>query len=155
MSNNWQTTTKGKSLYEDDFLLWIEDVSQKLETRDFNNLDLDNLIEEIQNLGKSQKREVRSRLQTLLAHLLKRIYVDSPLDYNGWERTIREQRKEIRLLLEQSPSLRNYYIEIFDQAWEAALSEVQQEYKKTQFPNQWQFSRDIDVVLTQELWEEV
>jgi hypothetical protein len=155
MSHNWQTTTKDKSLYEDDFLLWIEDVSQKLETRDFHNLDLDNLIEEIQNLGKSQKREVRSRLQTLLAHLLKRLYVDNPLDYNGWERTIREQRKEIGLLLEQSPSLRNYYIEIFDQAWDAALSEVQQEYKKTQFPNQWQFSRDIDVVLTQELWEEV
>ncbi|MFB2835542.1 DUF29 domain-containing protein [Floridanema evergladense] len=148
-----QTETK-VSLYEQDFALWIEDVAAKLKARDFDNLDVDNLLEEIEALGKSQKRELKSRLQTLLAHILKRIYVDSPLDYNGWERTIREQRKELRLLFEQSPSLRNYYIEVFAGVWEAALSEVQQEYKKTDFPEQWQFSSDADVLLSKKYWEE-
>lgn len=148
-----QTETK-VSLYEQDFALWIEDVVAKLKARDFDNLDVDNILEEIESLGKSQKREVKSRLQTLLAHILKRMYVDSPLDYNGWERTIREQRKELRLLLEESPSLKNDYIKFFDRVWQAALSEVKQEYKKTLFPEQWQFTREPDVVLIEEFWGE-
>lgn len=148
-----QTETKF-SLYEQDFALWIEDVVAKLKARDFDNLDVDNILEEIESLGKSQKREVKSRLQTLLAHILKRMYVDSPLDYNGWERTIREQRKELRLLLEESPSLKNDYIKFFDRVWQAALSEVKQEYKKTLFPEQWQFTREPDVVLIEEFWGE-
>jgi hypothetical protein len=148
-----QTETK-VSLYEQDFALWIEDVVAKLKARDFDNLDVDNILEEIESLGKSQKREVKSRLQTLLAHILKRMYVDSPLDYNGWERTIREQCKELRLLLEESPSLKNDYIKFFDRVWQAALSEVKQEYKKTLFPEQWQFTREPDVVLIEEFWGE-
>lgn len=142
------------SLYEQDFALWIDDVTEKLKVRDFDQLDIAHIIEEIEALGKSQRRELKSRLQTLLAHILKRMYVDSLLDYNGWERTIREQQKELRLLLEDSPSLINYYQEVFDQVWEAALAEVQREYKKTQFPQQWQLSRDTDFVLVQEMWEE-
>lgn len=140
------------SLYEQDFALWIDDVIEKLKGQDFDNLDIAHIIEEIEALGKSQRRELKSRLQTLLTHILKRIYVDSPLDYNGWERTIREQRKELRLLLEDSPSLINYYQEVFNQVWEAALAEVQQEYQKTQFPEQWQLSRDTDFVLVEEVW---
>ncbi len=112
------------SLYEQDFALWIEDVAAKLKVRDFDHLDVDHLLEEIEALGKSQKREVKSRLQTLLAHILKRMYVDSPLDYNDWERTIREQRKELRLLFEQSPSLKGYYTEVFESVWQAAMLEV-------------------------------
>ncbi len=143
------------SLYEQDLALWIDDVVAKLKARDFDNLDIDNVIEEIDALGKSQRREVKSRLQTLLAHILKRLYVDSPLDYNGWERTIREQRKELRLLFEQSPSLKGYYTEVFDNAWQSALSEVQQEYKKTDFPQMWQFNKSIDSVINNNYWEEV
>lgn len=143
------------SLYEQDLALWIDDVVAKLKARDFDNLDIDNVIEEIDALGKSQRREVKSRLQTLLAHILKRLYVDSPLDYNGWERTIREQRKELRLLFEQSPSLKGYYTEVFDNAWQSALSEVQQEYKKTDFPQMWKFSSNIDSIINNNYWEEV
>jgi hypothetical protein len=149
-----QTETKA-SLYEQDFALWIEDVAAKLKARDFDNLDVDNVLEEIESLGKSQNREVKSRLQTLLAHILKRLYVDSSLDYNGWERTIREQRKELRLLFEQSPSLKGYYTEVFDSVWQTALSEVREEYKKTEFPEIWQFSNALDSVLNNIFWEDV
>lgn len=142
-----QTETK-VSLYERDFALWLEDVTAKLKARDFDNLDIDNMLEELEALGKSQRREVKSRLQTLLAHILKRMHVDSSSDYNGWERTIREQRKELRLLLEQSPSLKGYYTEVLS-VLQSALSEVQQEYKKTEFPEIWQFSSDVDSVINE------
>ena len=87
------------SLYEQDILLWVEDTVNKLKNHDFTNLDIDNLIEEVESLGISQKKELISRLMVLLEHLLKRLYVDLPYDYNGWERTIRNQRSEIDLLI--------------------------------------------------------
>ncbi|MFM6344217.1 MAG: DUF29 domain-containing protein, partial [Dolichospermum sp.] len=65
-----QTVTR-KSLYESDYLLWTQDVVSKLRARDFDNVDLENLIEEIEDLGRSKKDELKSRLNTLLEHLLK------------------------------------------------------------------------------------
>ena len=97
------------TLYEEDILLWVEDTVNKLKNHDFENLDLKNLIEEIEALGISQKKELISRLMVLLEHLLKRLYVDSPYDYNGWERTIRNQRAEIDLLISQAPSLQSQW----------------------------------------------
>jgi len=95
------------SLYKKDILLWVEDTVNKLKNHDFTNLDIDNLIEEVESLGISQTKELISGLMILLEHLLKRLYVDLPYDYNGWERTIRNQRSEIDLLISQVPSLRS------------------------------------------------
>lgn len=80
---------KPSLLYEQDILLWVEDTVAKLKARDFENLDLENLIEEVESLGISQKKELISRLIVILEHLLKRLYVNSPYDFNGWQRTIR------------------------------------------------------------------
>ena len=71
------------SLYERDILLWAEETVYKLKARDFDGLELENLIEEIESLGISQKKELLSRLTTLLEHLLKRLYVNLPDDRNG------------------------------------------------------------------------
>ena len=71
------------NLYDRDYLQWIDDTVNKLRIGDFANLDMDNLIEEIEDLGRSQKRELNSRLKMLLEHLLKRIYVNNRrLDVN-------------------------------------------------------------------------
>ena len=72
------------SLYEQDILLLVEDTVNKLKNHDFKNLDIDNLIEDVESLGISQKKELISRLMVLLEHLLKRLYVDLPYDYNAW-----------------------------------------------------------------------
>jgi hypothetical protein len=93
------------SLYEQDILLWSEDMVTKLKARDFDHLDIEHLIEEVEALGISQKKELISRLIVLLEHLLKRLYVNLPADYNGWERTIRTQRGELEILLDAVPSL--------------------------------------------------
>ncbi|MDX2255407.1 MAG: DUF29 domain-containing protein [Pseudanabaenaceae cyanobacterium bins.39] len=144
-----------KSLYESDFLLWTQDTVAKLKARDFDHVDLENLIEEIECLGKSDKKEIRSRLTTLLEHLLKRIYVGMPQEFNGWERTIRNQRTGIELALIDSPSLKTMWDSAFDVAFRFALREVRTEYGKLgyQFPDTWQFGRDIDTILNVDLWE--
>jgi hypothetical protein len=145
-----------KSLYESDFLLWTQDTVAKLKAKDFDHVDLENLIEEIESLGKSDKSEIRSRLTTLLEHLLKRIYVDMPQEFNGWERTIRNQRRGIELAMMDSPSLKTMWDGAFDIAFRLALRDVKKEYAKQgyQIPDTWQFGRDIDTMLNIDFWEQ-
>jgi hypothetical protein len=141
------------SLYERDFLLWTEETVNLLKTRDFDDLDLDNLIEEIEALGRSEKKELKSRLLTLLEHILKRLYVKIPREYNGWERTIREQRIQIELLLDDSPSLKTQWYEACDRAWELALKKVSGDYPKVEFPDICPFATSIETLLNRDFWE--
>ena len=142
------------SLYEQDILLWVEDTVNKLKSRDFKNLDVDNLIEEVESLGISQKKELISRLMVLLEHLLKRLYVDLPYDYNGWERTIRNQRSEIDLLITQIPSLKSRWDDSFFIAWGIALKTVRKEYRQVSFPDRWAYVQTIETILNEDFWEE-
>ncbi len=143
-----------KSLYDRDFLLWIEDTVTKLKARDFEHLDLENLIEEVESLGRSERRELLSRLTTLVEHLIKRLYVPIPNDYNGWERTIREQRRQLRALLKDSPSLMSTWSEFFPEAWDAARNDLCEEYKQVSFPDRWPYASDIESILNLDFWEE-
>ena len=134
-----QTTEKRSqvealSLYEQDFLLWSEDIAAKLKTRNFEHLDLENLIEEVESLGRSDRKELLSRLVVIFEHLLKRLYVELANDYNGWERTVRTQRNELVILLKQSPSLKSIWQKSVEDAWSIALKSVQKEYLNTKFP---------------------
>lgn len=141
------------SLYDRDFLLWTEDTVAKLRLGDFQELDLEHVIEEIESLGISQKKELLSRLTTLLEYILKHLYIPMPNDYNGWERTIREQRRGIRVLLDQMPSLRNFWDGFFDKAWNFALKDLKAEYPQVLFPREWQFSRDLETMLDRTFWD--
>ena len=147
-----QTISPPKTLYEVDYLLWTEETIAKLKARDFDQVDLENLIEEIEDLGRSQKRELKQRLKTLLEHLLKRLYVTMPQEYNGWERTIREQRQQIKLELMDSPSLKSIWEKSFDLAWQFALETVREDYPQFDFPNTWQFECHIDAILNIKFW---
>ncbi len=150
-----QATTAKTKLYDQDYLQWVEDIVSKLRARDFEHLDIENLLEEIEDLGKSEKKELLNRLATLLEHLLKRLYVNMPQEFNGWERTIREQRRQIKRAIKFSPSLAPLFDQFFDEAFEEALDEVCKEkgYKSVQFPDTWQFSRDLDAILNIDFWE--
>ena len=145
-------TISRKSVYESDYLLWTQETIAKLKAKDFDHVDFESLIEEIEDLGRSYRDELESRLDILLSHILKRLYVPLVNDYNGWERTIREQRKQIRRRLEKSPSLKNYLSEIFDKIWQDALKEVREDYPQHDFPDLWQFDRDIDTLLNGHFW---
>lgn len=132
-------------------MAWCEDTAAKLRAHDIDQLDFENLIEEIEGLASRDKRELQSRLRILLAHLLKRLYVNSPYDYNGWENT-EEQRSELEILLKHSPSLKNYFTEVFDNSWQYALKRVRKDYPQFQFPDEWQFTRNAEALLSEEFW---
>ncbi|MFM7713350.1 MAG: DUF29 domain-containing protein, partial [Microcystis sp.] len=102
-------------LYEKDYYLWIEKTISLLENHQFSDLDLDNLIEEISDMGKSQRQSLKSYLTRLLEHLLKLVYWQSELEYNqrGWKNEIRNFRLQIKQIIEDSPSLNPYLSEIF------------------------------------------
>ncbi len=141
------------SLYEQDIVLWVEDTVAKLKARDFANVDLTNLIEEVEDLGRSQKTELLSRLTRLLEHLLKRLYVSSPQDYRGWELTIRHQRTELEFLIEDSPSLKKVWTQRFDRAWKSALKTVQEDYPTVTFPDHFPYPADVETLLNQKYWK--
>ncbi len=142
------------SLYEQDFALWIDDTVAKLKARKFEQIDLENLIEEIESLGRSDKRELENRLEVLLAHILKRSYVDCPEDYRGWILTIAEQRRQLKRLLKQSPSLKNYLNDVFAEIYQDALESAKLEYPEVNFPIDWSFNSDINVILNETLWQD-
>ncbi|MDY7047217.1 MAG: DUF29 domain-containing protein [Microcystis panniformis WG22] len=109
-------------LYEQDYYLWIEKTISLLENRQFSDLDLDNLIEEISDMGKSQRQSLKSYLTRLLEHLLKLAYWQSELAYNqrGWKNEIRNFRRAIKRIIADSPSLQPYLIEIFNNSFQEA-----------------------------------
>ncbi len=143
--------------YESDLNLWVEITISQLKARNFDELDIDNLIEELEGLSGRDRRELKQRLTTLLEHLLKRCYVQSDRDYAGWQTTIARTRIKIRDILRQSPSLKNYVNspELFQQAFEDALFIVrsQSDYNSVKFPDDWEFRKDIETILSVNFWE--
>ena len=147
-----KTQVEALSLYDQDILLWVEDTVPKLKLRDFENLDLENLIDEVESLGISQHKELLSRLTRLLEHLLKRIYVPSPRDYNVWERTIQNQRSELSILPDKVPSLKSQWKENFDDAWQRALRNTKKGYPMVTFSNVFPFEHDLETILNADFW---
>lgn len=145
-------STEPESLYDRDLDLWLETAIAQLQAGDFQNLDIENLIEELEGLTGSNKREVESRLIRLIEHILKRCYVEMPDCYRGWEVTIINQRGKLRRLLKQSPSLKRQFLQSFDESFSEALEIVRTEYE-TAFPDTWQFSRDIETMLNAKFWQ--
>jgi hypothetical protein len=129
------------SLYEQDFYLWIETTAQQLKEGKFNEVDLTNLIEEIESMGRSEKRELKSRLIVLLMHLLKWQYQPEKRS-ESWRSTISEQRICIEGLLEDSPSLKPLISEVFDDCYQKARLKAADEtgIKLNFFPKESPFS---------------
>lgn len=107
------------SLYNEDYYQWLSITVKQLQNSDYSQVDWKNLLEELESLAKAEKRELKSRLIVLIEHLLKLAYWESERDYNssGWKNTIIEQRRQIDLLLEDSPSLKPMLADLFDSCY--------------------------------------
>lgn len=112
---------KSSSLYDADFYGWTQEQVKLLREGKLNSLDILNLAEEIESLGKQERRELRNRLGILLGHLLKWEFQSSHRS-KSWRATIREQRYQILKLLEESPSLQPYLPTAVEEAYESALN---------------------------------
>ncbi|MGI0479664.1 DUF29 domain-containing protein [Geminocystis sp. CENA526] len=108
------------NLYDADYNLWILETIKKLENRDFNSVDWENLIEEVLDLSRRDKRKLESLLMRLIEHLLILNYWDFERERNRghWEREIFNFRKQINRLLIDSPSLKNHLRDQFDLCYE-------------------------------------
>jgi len=93
------------TLYEKDFYAWTQEQAKLLREGVWERLDIINLVEEIESLGKQQRQELRNRLGVLLDHLLKWEFQPSKRS-KSWFVTLREQRRRILDLLAENPSLR-------------------------------------------------
>lgn len=142
-----------KKLYDQDFALWIEETVKQLKSGDFSQVDLDNLIEEVESLGRNERKAVDSFLSRLLEHLLKRCYVNLPGCYRGWEIEIRNFRKGLKRELKDSPSLKGFMSEIFSESYEDALEAMKEDYPNTSFPDVCPFPDDVDSLLNDKFWE--
>jgi Domain of unknown function DUF29 len=138
--------------YDTDYNLWLEETIAQIQCGDLANVNVEHLIEELEGLAGRDRRELESRLQVLLEHILKRVYINSASDNRGWEITIRTQRQELSRLLKQSPSLKHYFDQEFDAVYRDALNTVREDYPSTNFPDAWQFSSDIDAMLEENFW---
>lgn len=101
-----QATIETDSLYERDFHAWLTVQAALLRQGDLAALDLPNLLEEIETLGKSETQQMRSRLTVILEHLLKYQFGLNRDPERGWRRTLVTQRDDLGKLLKASPSLR-------------------------------------------------
>ncbi|AFY74631.1 protein of unknown function DUF29 [Synechococcus sp. PCC 7502] len=106
-------------LYEQDFCLWVEKASSLLRAGRFDDLDMKNLLEEIEDMSNSQRRSLKSNLKILLMHLLKYKYQPAKRS-NSWLYTVVEHRQRLSDALTSSPSLKGYFLEVFTEAYEAA-----------------------------------
>lgn len=136
-------------LYEQDYYRWLTTTAQLLRTKKFEDVDLENLVEEIESLGKQQRQELRNRLGVLLGHLLK--WEFQPQNRSkSWFATIREQRRRILDLLEESPSLQPYIPEALQKAYQDAIDlavrETSLNYRD--FPDQCPYSLDQSLDLS-------
>ena len=121
--------------YNKDFYAWLMKNADLLRQHKFNEVDIEHVAEELESMGKSEKRELTSRLTVLLAHLLKWKFQPA-LRSISWKNTILTQRIDILELLEDSPSLHYELGERLAIAYEKARLSAEDEtgIDKNEFP---------------------
>jgi len=112
--------------YEVDFNAWSLAQADLLRKKDFDNIDYEHLIEEIENLSVSDKRSLVSHLKNLLMHKLKEKYQPERMG-KSWNRSIGNAQTIMPLILEENPSLRNYLNDTFHKVYKDARKDAAKE----------------------------
>ncbi|MEO0013752.1 MAG: hypothetical protein RLZZ535_2141 [Cyanobacteriota bacterium] len=130
-------------LYGQDFNLWLKEIAIAIKNRDVSKMDWDNLLEEIEDMGASQKRALRSYMNRLIEHIFKLKYWTSERDRNrnNWRIEITNFRREAKSILEDSPSLNQYLAENYLFWYEKSVKGLQKS-KVFDLPNHEPISLD-------------
>jgi Domain of unknown function DUF29 len=118
--------TRNRIGYEEDFYAWTMEQVRLLRAGQFAAIDAENIAEEIESMGRSDRREIKSRLIVLLVHLLK-WQLQPEMRSKSWSGTIREQRRKIDELLGESPSLRPSIPQTVEAAYTEAREDAAEE----------------------------
>lgn len=114
------------TLYERDFYAWANEQAALLRAGNFSTADIENIAEEIESMGRSEKRELESRLTVLATHLLKWQFQPARRG-KSWHVTIEQQRRHLRKHLDENPSLKSILSETVFLAYEDARLEAEKE----------------------------
>lgn len=110
-------------LYDTDYLQWLETTIEQLQQQHYGAVDWQNLIEELADMGRSERRALESNLVILLLHLLK--WQFQPQRRGGsWRGSIVEHRRRIRRALQESPSLKPHLEDVFAEAYRDAVEQA-------------------------------
>ena len=136
-------------LYSTDFSTWISQTAQLLRERRWHDIDVANLIDEVEDLGKSERRAIGSQLTRLLLHLLKWQYQPQRRS-DSWLDSITDARTQIDLAIQDSPSLKGYPAEQLEESYRRARRQaaIQTKLEIAAFPETCQYS--LDLVLTED-----
>ncbi|NJL40994.1 MAG: DUF29 domain-containing protein [Leptolyngbyaceae cyanobacterium RM2_2_4] len=118
--------TNSKSLYQTDFVRWVETTVEQLRSQNYAAVDWENLIEEIEDMSRRERKSLKSNLIVILLHLLKWQY--QPEAQSGsWRGSIREHRRRVNDDLKDSPSLIPYLQEVFAECYAYAREQAADE----------------------------
>ena len=115
-------------VYLTDFNSWIDQTAQFLRERRWHEIDVEHLIEEVEDLGKSERRGIASQLTRLLLHLLKWQYQPQRRS-DSWLDSVTDARTQIELAIEDSPSLKNYPAEQLEASYQRARRQAAKQTK--------------------------
>ena len=117
-----------QTLYNTDFNSWIQNHILLLKESRFSEIDTTHLIEELEDMGKSNERELVSRLIILIAHLLKWQY-QPDIRSHSWNSSINEQRSQLDYLLNDIPSLKSHIANAIEKSYDRAVKLAAKETK--------------------------
>lgn len=142
-----------KANYETDVIAWAEEQVMLLRSGKLSELDIENIAEEILDVGKSEQRELANRMAVLIAHLLKWQY-QSERRSRSWENTIKVQRDRLKRRIKRTPSLKKSLVDpdwIVD-AWMDGCDSASQEtgIDRWAFPESCPWT--MDQVLNETFW---
>lgn len=139
--------------YEKDVIAWAAEQAALLRSGDLSSLDIEHIAEEIEDVGKSERRELASRMAVLLAHLLKWQYQPDRRG-SSWQRTIKEQRRAIAAHITETPSLRaSLRNDIwFEGVWADAVAKAVEETGLDLFPEDCPLS--VEQILSRDYYPE-
>jgi len=139
------------TLHDQDFHLWASQQAHLLRAGRLHDLDVDDLIEELEEMSGSHRRELINRLGVLIAHLLKWQFQPAARS-SSWVGTIKEQRRKLNRLLRENPSLKNITPDKISDAYGDALAIVEKDtgLNETNFPELCPFT--IVQILDESFW---
>jgi hypothetical protein len=114
------------SLYDQDFAAWADHTAQLLQQKQFEQLDLENLIDEVQDLSRRERQALYSNLKIILIHLLKWQFQPS-MRSNSWKASVIEHRQRVHKRLRDSPSLKPYLKQVFEECYQEARAVAEAE----------------------------